>query len=100
MPTKRDSGSGIVVGSLPLQRSPAELSAQDAPQPVDDASRRKFLRRTGTLAGGALATGVSLTRRRRHHPRLTWGSASRFPRTTMACPRSSSRTCAGAEPMY
>jgi hypothetical protein len=61
MPTKRDRASGVVVDSLPIQRSPAELSAQDVPQPVDDVSRRNFLRRTGSLAGGALATGVSLS---------------------------------------
>lgn len=47
MSAKRLSASGTVV------------AAKDSTPPLGDTSRRKFLRRTGALAGGALATGVS-----------------------------------------
>ena len=60
MPTKRDEMSGVVVDQRRIQGSPADTSADDASRPLDNAGRRNFLRRTGTLAGGALAAGVSL----------------------------------------
>ena len=47
MSAKRHSASGTVV------------AAKDLTPPLDDTSRRKFLRRTGALAGGAVAAGVS-----------------------------------------
>src|SRR3954468_5311017 len=44
-----------------LNRSRSSMtSAAQTPAPVEDAGRRQFLRRGGTLAGGALAAGVSL----------------------------------------
>jgi sulfane dehydrogenase subunit SoxC len=60
MPTKRDSTSGIVVDRRRIPGSQAEPSAEDLTHHLDNASRRNFLRRTSTLASGALATSVSL----------------------------------------
>ena len=60
MPTKRDNASGVVVDRHRISGSQTEPSADDVTHPLDNASRRNFLRRTGTLAGGALATSVSL----------------------------------------
>jgi len=60
MSTKRDDASGVVVDHRRFPESQAEPSAGQLIHPIDNASRRNFLRRTGTLAGGAFATGVSL----------------------------------------
>ena len=60
MPTKRDDASGNVVDRLTIPGSPAEPFAEAVNFPVGNASRRIFLRRSGTLAGGALATAASL----------------------------------------
>ena len=43
----------------PVGDAQSDLTA-DVTRPVDSAGRRNFLRRTGTLASGALATGASL----------------------------------------
>jgi sulfane dehydrogenase subunit SoxC len=60
MPTKRNDASGIVVNRLRIPALPAEVPGEGEALPLDSASRRNFLRRTGTLASGALATGASL----------------------------------------
>jgi len=59
MPTKRNHASGVVIDKGGLSESQAALPAEDASRFPDDAGRRNFLRRTGTLTGGALAAGVS-----------------------------------------
>ena len=50
MSTKRDNASGVVVDKRRIPASPAERSADDATHLPDNASRRNFLRRTGTPA--------------------------------------------------
>jgi len=60
MPTKRNHASGVVIDKGGLSESQAALPAEDASRFPDDAGRRNFLRRTGTLTGGAVAAGVWL----------------------------------------
>ena len=60
MPAKRDVASGLVVDRLKISVAPAEPSAESLTASLDNESRRNFLRRSGTVAGGVLAGGASL----------------------------------------
>ncbi len=60
MPAKRDVASGLVVDRLKISVAPAEPSAESLTASLDNESRRNFLRRSGTIAGGVLAGGASL----------------------------------------
>src|SRR5689334_9625414 len=60
MPTKRDRASSVIADRHRFPGSQAEPSAEEATHSLDNASRRNFLRSTGTLAGSALATSIPL----------------------------------------
>ena len=92
MPAKRDVASGIVVDRLQHSVVAGGASAEGLTPSLDNESRRNFLRRSGTARGRRIGERRVARRRgaaRSSSPRATRGSASRFPRTTTACRRSS-----------
>ena len=59
MSTKQDRKSGLAIDRRPVSEAQSDLTV-GVTRPLNSGSRRNFLRRTGALASGALATGASL----------------------------------------
>ncbi len=59
MSTKQDRKSGLAIDRRPVGEAQSDLTV-GVTRHLDSGSRRNFLRRTGALASGALATGASL----------------------------------------